>query len=393
MHSEAALKDKLQEQMLRLKKLEFFQSRFEQCGVEPEDIKDFSDLQQLPFMTRNDLEKDFFDLKPPYGSFFNSEVIRFNLTPTSRGLYPIYYSARDLETIAAVNASLIESAGVTSNDVVANCMGHHIFVAGLIINDCFQKIGAKIIPLGPGESERAIGIINQYRVSVLIANASFAVKLGGLGADSIRIVLAGGEPVPKDQLKAVFGEELIVAESYGLAECLPVARECRFQNGSHIAEEFVFVEIIDPETGNNLPCGEKGEIVVTHIDKDAMPLLRYRTGDLAVLEDKKCPCGRHLSLPKGILGRIDQMCKVKGVKLYPSQVRVITRIFPELTGKYRIKITKKNATDYLQITFEGDKKIDTDVVRAALKQGLIIEPNELEIVNELEDGPMVTDER
>ncbi len=394
MIDEKVLRDKLQTQMLRLKEIEFYRRRFEKAGITPESIRDFDDLQHLPFMTRADLEKEFFELNPPYGSFFNQKVVRFNLTPTTRGLYPIYYSARDLETIATVNANLITSAGVTEKDVVANCMGYHIFIAGLLLNDCFQKIGCKIIPLGPGGSDRAVDIINRYHVSVLVANSSFAEKLGQLGARNIRILLAGGEPVAKDRLRAAFdNEKLVIAESYGLAECVPVARECRFQNGLHIAEEFVFVEIIDPETGKRVPFGQKGEVVLTHLDKEVMPLLRYRTGDLAIMEDKDCPCGRHLSLPYGILGRTDQMHKVKGVKLYPSQVKNIIKTFSGLTGNYRIYISKRNSTDFLRISLEGNPNVDLDVIKAALKEGLLIEPNELEIVERLEEGPEVVDER
>lgn len=370
----------LRAQMARLGEIEFYRERFQKHGVRPEDVKSFADLVHLPFLTRRELEEECRELHPPLGRLFTEKVVRINLTPTTTGFLPIYFTGRDIEVTREVNARLYRAAGVRPDDLVANCMGYHVFIAGLLHNDGLEHLGAKVIPLGPGESERAVSVINQYGVSVLVSNPSFAVKLAQLGANKIRVLIAGGEPMAKEAIKAHF-TQITVINSYGLAECSPVARECAEESGLHIADEYVYVEIVDPETGERLPEGEKGEIVITHLQREAMPLLRFRTGDLAVLIRKPCTCGRQISFPSGILGRTDQMVKVKGVKLYPSQVAAVAREFPGLTGKYQVKVSRRQGTDWLAITFEGEKKVDVDLLREKLKTTLIIVPNELGVVD------------
>lgn len=381
----------LAEQMARLAEMEFYRERFRQHGISLDEIKTFDDLVHVPFLTRRDLEAECREVRPPRGRLFVDKVVRINLTPTTTGFLPIYFTARDLQVAKEVNARLYQAAGVTPADIVANCMGYHVFIAGLLLNDGFEYLGAKVIPLGPGESERAVSVINTYGVSVLAANPSFAVKLAQMGADKIRILIAGGEPMNKDSIRPHF-EKVTIINSYGLAECSPVARECQAEAGLHIADEYVFVELVDPETGQRVKEGERGEVVVTHLQKEAMPLVRFRTGDLALMETRTCSCGRSLTLPQGILGRSDQMVKVKGVKLYPSQVAATARQFPGLTGKYLIRLKRQHGTDHLTVILEGRAGIDKDRLQESLKTALIIEPNELQVVEELAETGVI-DER
>jgi phenylacetate-CoA ligase len=371
----------LRTQMERLAEIPLYQERFGKAGVRPQDIRNVGDLVHLPFLTRKDLEEEFHLFHPPFGRFSLEKVIRINLTPTTGGFLPILFTRRDIDVAQEVNASLYRSAGVTPFDIVANCMSYHAFIAGLYLNDGFQHLGCKVIPLGPGESERAAAVINSYGVTVLASNPSFAVKLANAGASKIHILIAGGEPFSKDEVRRYFNHISII-NSYSLAECSPVARECKAEKGSHIVEEYVYVEVVDPETGKQVREGEKGEIVVTHLQKEAMPLLRFRTGDLTILETRHCSCGRSKTM-QHILGRCDLMVKVKGVKVYPSQVASIARTFLGLTGKYRLEIEKRLGVDYLAIVLEGSMSVDKELLNEKLRQGLFIEPNDLKIVEKL----------
>lgn len=383
--------DLLREQMARVGEMEFYREKFGRHGVRAQDVKSFDDLASLPFLYRKDLEEECRVLHPPLGRLFVDEVVRINLTPSTTGLLPIYYTRRDLEATMQANARLYRGAGIRPPDIAANCMGYHVFIAGLLANDGLEHLGVKVIPLGPGESERAVSVINQYGVSVLVSNPSFAVKLGQMGAAGIRVLIAGGEPMAREVVKAAFGE-ITVINSYGLAECSPVSRECALENGLHVADEYVHVEIVDPETGQRLDYGEKGEVVITHLCREAMPLVRFRTGDLSILEKRPCRCGREISMPYGILGRTDQMIKVKGVKLYPSQVASVARLIPGLTGKSLIRVKQSGGADHLSITLEGDSRAGAEMIRERLKAALIISPNEVRVVDSLETQGVV-DER
>ena len=159
------------------------------------------------------------------------------------------------------------------------------------------------MPLGPGESERAINLINKYEISVLASNPTFAMKLAAGGIPSIKTLFVGGEPFTSvegyaEKVRSAFERDITIIDSYSMAACMPIARSCRFDTGLHIADDFIFAEVMDPVTGEEVGYGEKGELVLTHLYKEAAPLLRYRTGDLTYMEKKQCGCGRELTLRK-----------------------------------------------------------------------------------------------
>jgi phenylacetate-CoA ligase len=278
--------------------------------------------------------------------------------------------------------------------------GYHLFIAGLFYQNQLEYYGAKVIPLGPGESERAVTLINDYEVSVLISNPTFAMKLAAMGIPSVRILFVGGEPFASvegyaERVRAAFGRDITIIDSYSMALCMPIARSCQYGTGLHLMDDFIYAEVIDPATGDPVSCGERGELVVTHLFKDAAPLLRYRTGDLTYMEKEKCRCGRELTLPKSVFGRTDEMLKIKGVKFWPSQIATLIRGIQGTTGKYRVVVTDAKGVDTLELIIEGSDEVKDkiDILAQRLKQETLVAFNKITVVNEHVPGPVVIDER
>jgi phenylacetate-CoA ligase len=299
-------------------------------------------------------------------------------------------------------AKRLGEAGVTKDDLVVINSSYHLVVSGHTGQSAFVELGAKVLPLGPGETERQVEIINRFGATVLFGFPSYCLKLAEAGAKGrIRVMIAGGEPFSsiegrREQVKNAFGGNIIAADLYGLSGFNVVAMECRNENGMHILEDEVYAEVVDPETGDLLPYGERGELVLTHVNRRAMPFIRFRTGDLTVLDRVPCKCGRELTLPNGVFGRTGEMYRVKGLKFYPS---VIVLALAGISGvhplKYRVFISRPaGTTDYVKIKAQGDPNVvNSEEVKKKLALRLLFEPNEVEIVQDWEDGPTVVDER
>jgi phenylacetate-CoA ligase len=391
--------DELKEQIEKLYRLGFYKNKLDQVRIKPTDIQTIDDFKKVPFTLSSEILKEL-KKKPSQCHLYSKDVTRVNFSPSGQDLYPVYQTPHDLQKMHEVCARTLDTAGVKKDDICAVTYGYHLFIAGLFYQSQLESYGAKVIPLGPGESERAIHLINQYEVSVLITNPTFAMKLAAGGIPSIKILFVGGEPFTSvggypEKVRAAFGRDLILIDSYSMALCMPIARSCRYDSGLHIMDDFIFTEVIDPLTGEEMPEGEKGELVLTHLYKEASPLLRYRTGDLTWMERKKCPCGREITLPKGIIGRTDEMLKVKGVKFWPSQISNILREFQEYPGKYRVVVSGEMGVDRLILMVEGTQKERNKIDEFAkrLKQETLLAFDRIEVVERLEDGPQVIDQR
>jgi len=389
----------LRDQVEKVYRMDFYKRKLDQAGVNPFDIKTLDDFKNIPFTTRSEYLTEL-KKRPSECSLYVDDVTRINYSPSGQDLYPIYHTNEDLTKMHEVCSRSLKTAGVTKEDICAVTFGYHLFIAGLFYQSQLEYYGAKVIPLGPGESERAIRLINDYQVSVLIANPTFAIKLAAGGIPSVSTLFVGGEPFTSvegypEKVRSAFGKDITIIDSYSMALCTPVARSCRYGTGLHVMDDFIYAEVIDPVTEENVPYGEKGELVLTHLYKSASPLLRYRTGDLTVMERKRCECGREITLPKGVLGRTDEMLKIKGVKFWPSQIRTILHGFPEFSNRYRVKITSQRGVDFLELTIEGDRegKNRIDELSMKLKQETLLSFNKIVIVDKLGEGPMVVDER
>ncbi len=390
----------IQEQVRRLSEFPFYQKRFQTIGLNPGDIRSLEDFRKIPFMDTKDLQKDL-EENPPHGSLFHSETVRVTLSPGPKGLMPVYHTRQDVEEVNRELAVMYRACGVGPHDIAAITFGYHLFIAGLTIHGGFEALGCKTIPLGPGESQRTAEILNRFRVTVLASNPSFALKLALEGVPKLRILFAGGEPFSsvegyKDKLRRAFGKIGLI-DSYGLGQSTPVARECKEERGLHVADNLIYLEIVEPETGKVLSDGERGEVVITHLRRQGSPLFRFRTGDLSVLEHFDCSCGRKATLTRGVLGRTDEMHKVKGVKLYPSQIDHILRTLPEYNpGKYRVTLAAKaGGGDHFRLIVEGRDPGPPakEKIVERMKETLLIRPDSLEFVEKLPEGPRVVEER
>lgn len=389
----------LKTQLEKLNQIKFYRQKAATAGIDLTAVKDLENFQNIPFTNSHEILEEL-RKTPSESSLYSEDVTRVNFSPSGQELYPVYHTDNDIQNMHRVCARSLEAAGVQKSDICAVTFGYQLFVAGLFYQGQLEFYGAKVIPLGPGESERAVKLINDYQVSVLISNPTFAMKLAQKGIPSVNILFVGGEPFTsvegyRDKILKAFGRDLVIIDSYSMALCLPIARSCRHSAGLHVMDDFVYAEVIDPETGKAIPPGEKGELVLTHLKKEAAPLLRYRTGDLTIMEEKRCVCGRNRTLPKSVFGRTDEMLKIKGVKFWPSQITGILKEFPELAHPYRVVVSERKGVDYLELHLQGNPAAKDQLERlsARLKQETLLAFNDIHIIDELEKGPMVVDQR
>ncbi len=394
-----AVLEQLQAQLKYLNGIEFYRRKFQQASLKVDDLKSLEDFQKIPFTTSKEFQAEI--QKPPSQcSLYTPNVTRVNLSPSGQDLFPVYHTNHDLEVMHQVCARTLEAAGVTPQDMAAVTFGYHLFVAGLFYQSQLEYYGSKVIPLGPGESARAVQLVNDYGIGVLISNPTFAMKLAEAGIPSVHTIFVGGEPFTSvqgypEKVRAAFDRDITIIDSYSMASCMPIARSCRHNTGLHVMDDFVYAEVIDPASGTPVPLGEKGELVLTHLRKEAAPLLRYRTGDLTVLQRKTCACGRELTMPQSVIGRTDEMLKIKGVKFWPSQIATILRSYPQFSPRYQVVVDSLKGVDTLSLTVEGSpaQAPILEKLAAHLKSETLLKFNEIRISEKLEDDPRVVDKR
>ena len=362
----------------------YYRNRMENKGILPEDIKGVEDLHKLPFITKDDLRDAY-----PYGLLARpiSDVVRIHSTSGTTGRRVVaFYTQHDLDLWADCCARAIVAAGGSKEDVVHVCYGYGLFTGGAGLDAGSHRVGCLTMPMSSGNTERQIQFMTDLGSTILCCTPSYAAYL----AESIQ------ERGVKDQLKlkaGIFGAEAWTEEMraeiqnslgikaydiYGLTEISGpgVAFECEAQSGMHINEYHFIAEVINPQTGEVLPDGEKGELVFTSITKEAFPLLRYRTRDICILSHEKCSCGRtHVKMTKP-LGRSDDMLIVKGVNVFPSQIETVL-INQGYQANYQIIVTRDKAhQDSIEILVEktpfmaADDTFDENIAVKKLVSGL-----------------------
>ncbi len=362
----------------------YYRNRMENKGILPEDIKGVEDLHKLPFITKDDLRDAY-----PYGLLARpiSDVVRIHSTSGTTGRRVVaFYTQHDLDLWADCCARAIVAAGGSKEDVVHVCYGYGLFTGGAGLDAGSHRVGCLTMPMSSGNTERQIQFMTDLGSTILCCTPSYAAYL----AESIQ------ERGVKDQLKlkaGIFGAEAWTEEMraeiqnslgikaydiYGLTEISGpgVAFECEAQSGMHINEDHFIAEVINPQTGEVLPDGEKGELVFTSITKEAFPLLRYRTRDICILSHEKCSCGRtHVKMTKP-LGRSDDMLIVKGVNVFPSQIETVL-INQGYQANYQIIVTRDKAhQDSIEILVEktpfmaADDTFDENIAVKKLVSGL-----------------------
>ena len=352
--------------------VEFYRNKLDETGVKPKDITSVDDLKKLPFTYKQDLRDTY-----PYGLFAvpREQLVRVQASSGTTGKMTVVgYTVKDIDDWAVDAARAITAAGGTKSDFIHVSYGYGLFTGGLGLHYGAEKLGAVVIPVSSGNTKRQIDILRDFGSNILCCTPSYAMYIAesmlemGLTGDDIQLKagMFGAEPWSHEmrlQIESMLG--LKAYDIYGLSEIMGpgVAFECSEQTGMHINEDRYLPEIIDPDTGESLPVGEQGELVFTCIAKEALPLLRYRTRDIAVLSREKCSCGRTLIKMSKPRGRTDDMLIIRGINVFPSQIESVLLELNLATPNYQLVIEREGNLDALEVQVEMTPEMFSDSVR------------------------------
>lgn len=364
-----ALEDRSAMQGVRLHKLverlyhnvPFYRDKLQKMGIMPSDINSIDDIKKLPFTTKQEMRDNY-----PTGLFAvpMSEIIRIHASSGTTGKPTIVgYTRKDLEVWSECIARALVGYGVTRDDIVSVAYGYGLFTGGLGFHDGAQHLGATVLPTSTGNTEKHIRLLRDLQVTVLACTPSYALhlyetikKLGySMDEFALRIGCFGGEPWTENMRKEIETNMHIKGYNmYGLSEIMGpgVAFECECQCGSHFNEDHFYAEIIDPQTLEVLPDGQKGELVITTLTKEGIPLIRYRTRDLTSLQHGVCECGRTTVKIAPIMGRSDDMLIIRGINVFPSQIESVILDLPAFEPQYQLIVDRKDNLDTLDVLVE-----------------------------------------
>ncbi len=354
------------------KNVAYYRNILDRLNVSPEDITSLDDLRKIPFTTRETLLEN-----QPYDMFALPlrEVVRLHSSSgTTREPIVVGYSKNDIEHWTQLMTRVLESANVTKDDIVQIAFDYGLFTGALGFHYGAERIGATVIPCSRLSAEKQIAIMRNYRTTILVCTPTFALHIANAmkrdgispASLSLRVGLFGAEPWSESIRKEIEESLHITAlDNYGLSEVMGpgVSVECYEKNGLHIFEDHFIPEIIDPKTGQNLPDGEKGELVLTTITKEAFPLIRYRTRDFTSLDHSICKCGSTLVRMSRVSERTDDTIVVQGINVYPSQIEQILKEIEGAEPHYRLRVDRQGALDELEVWVEVSPYIFFDEVK------------------------------
>jgi len=349
-----------------------YRKKFSDLGIVPEDIRSLDDFKRLPFTLKEDLRLNY-----PYGMFAVPlrEVVRIHSSSGTTGKPTVVgYTRNDLKNWSNLVARFMTAVGVTHDDVVQIAFGYGMFTGAFGLHYGAETIGASVIPMGSGNTEKQIMIMQDYKSTVLVGTPSYAITIADrmerMGIDpktlSLKVGLFGGEPWSEAMRKEIENRLFISAtDNYGLSEIIGpgVAGECVHKNGMHIFEDAFLPEIIDPENGEVLPPGSVGELVLTTLNKEALPMIRYRTRDITSLDYSPCTCGRTMVRMKKTMGRSDDMLIIRGINVFPSQIEEVLVSIENCEPHYQLVITREGAMDQLEVRIEVTENIFFDEMK------------------------------
>jgi len=352
-------------------------ARLDAAGISPDGLESLADLERLPFTRKADLRDHY-----PFGLFARprEKLARLHASSGTTGKPTVVgYTAADLDSWADLMARSLACGGARPGDLVHNAYGYGLFTGGLGAHYGAERLGATVVPMSGGSTERQIALILDFGARVLCATPSYALSIAELaekqGVDltksTLDVGLFGAEPwsdAMRREIEARLGLKAI--DIYGLSEIMGpgVACECECQAGLHGWEDHFLFEVIDPETGRAMPEGEQGELVITTLTKEALPMLRYRTRDITKITTAPCDCGRtHLRILR-ITGRNDDMLIIRGVNVYPSQVEAVLIGLPNIAPHYQLVVERHGSLDHLTIETEAQPGVDATVYAAAARQ-------------------------
>jgi phenylacetate-CoA ligase len=347
-----------------------YRKRFADLGIDPYDVQSLEDVKRLPFTTKDDLRQNY-----PYGLFAVPlrDVVRMQASTGTTGKPTVVgYTSGDVRRWSELAARILTAGGVTKDDAVQIAFNYGLFTGAFGVHSGAELIGASVIPSSGGDPRRQISIMQDYRTTALVCTPSYALHLADTldemdinkTALSLRFGLFGSEPWTEETRREI--EErlgILATDNYGLSELTGVAGECLERVGLHINEDHFLAEIVDPQTGDVLPAGAKGELVLTTLTKEAFPLIRFRTGDLTTLIDRPCACGRTLRRMTRIPGRSDDMLIIHGVNVFPAQIEAVITGTGLLNPRYQIVLDRVGHMDLATIMLEAPESFCTDSIK------------------------------
>ncbi|MBN1409251.1 MAG: phenylacetate--CoA ligase [Spirochaetales bacterium] len=360
----------------------FYKKKMDELGVKPEDIKGIEDITKLPFLTKTDM-RDIY----PYGlvAVPLKDIVEIHTSSGTTGT-PVVdaYTINDIKIWGEVMARTLAMGGTTSEDTVQNAYGYGLFTGGLGVHYGARTIGANVIPISGGNTLRQLKTMQDFKSTVLTCTPSYSLMLAEIGKEKgidfkklpLKVGFLGAEPW-SDGMRREIEEKLniMALDIYGLTEIIGpgVAAECECKKGLHIFDDHFYPEIIDPETGEVLPHGQKGELVFTTLTKEGSPVIRYRTRDITFLIPEKCECGRTSIRMHRILGRTDDMLIIRGVNVFPSQIEEVLMELEGTEPHYQIIVERTGQLDSIEVQVEMTDKLFSDEIKNLEKEEKEIE--------------------
>ncbi len=369
---EALQLERLKETVQRVyERVEPYRKKMDEKGVKPEDIKSLKDLSKLPFVTKQDMRDNY-----PFGLFAvpKDELVRIHASSGTTGKPTVVgYTKGDMDVWTECVSRIACAGGAQPSDVAQICFGYGMFTGALGLHYGLENIGAAIVPSSTGNSEKQLMYMKDFGTTLLVATPSYALRLAEvareIGIDpqrdlKVKIGLVGSELLTdamRAEMHKYWGNDMLVTSNYGMSELMGpgVSGECEYINGMHINEDYFIPEIINPQTGEVLPEGEWGELVITCIKKEALPLIRYRTKDITRLHYEPCKCGRTTCRMENLSGRSDDMLKIRGVNVFPSQIEEVVLSVDGLGPHYEIIVERDGYSDKLTVRVELAKATDS----------------------------------
>lgn len=370
----------------------FYRKKFKELKINPDGFRTLEELRNLPFTTKDDLRRNY-----PYGLFAVPlrDVVRLHASSGTTGLATVVgYTRNDIKNWSDMVARILTATGVDADDVVQIAFGYGLFTGGFGLHYGAERVGASVIPISSGNTRRQIQILQDFKTTALVCTPSYALLLADTMLEMdinindlhLKYGLFGGEPWSEEmrsEIKSKLG--IIATDNYGLSEVMGpgVAGECSLCNGLHINEDHFIVEVINPNTLEPVAPGELGELVFTTITKEAFPVIRYRTRDLARLIQEPCPCGRTFRRMTRVIGRTDDMLIIKGVNVYPLQIESILFDIEGTEPHYQIIVEREGRLDKVTVLVEVVESIFFDQMK---KQRQLVELIKKRLATELGIG-------
>jgi phenylacetate-CoA ligase len=365
--------DRLKSTVARLYgKVPFYRNKLDEVGFEPGDIKSLDDLKRLPFTSKDDLRDNY-----PFGLFAvpMRDIVRVHASSGTTGkLTVVGYTAGDIEVWADLVARTIVAAGGAADDIVQVSYGYGLFTGGLGLHYGAERLGATALPMSGGNTKRQVRMMVDFGSTILCCTPSYALNIAEVMREmdidrklvKLKSAILGAEPWSDEMRLQIEGElDVSAHDIYGLSEVLGpgVSIECGEKKGLHVFEDCFIPEIIDPESGEVLPPGERGELVFTNINKEGLALIRYRTRDISRLYVEPCACGRTHVRMERVTGRTDDMLIIRGVNVFPSQVEMVLMQIPGLSPHYLLVVDRVDKLDVLEVQVEMSPEIFSDEIK------------------------------